>query len=58
MTEVLWSASIADSSQGQKSIAAFKTLQTVVYIRNDAETKHLEAFDRLQTEQEHFKQVM
>lgn len=58
MIEVLWSAPIADRSQGQKSITAFMTLQTVAYIRNDAETKHLQAFDCLQTEQEHFKQVM
>lgn len=34
------------------------TLQPVVYIRDDAETQHLQAFDCLQTEQEHFKQVM
>lgn len=58
MIEVLWSAPIADRSQGQKSITAFMTLQTVAYTRNDGETKQLQAFDHFQTEWEHFKQVM
>lgn len=39
-------------------MTGFMTLQPVAYIRDDTETQHLKAFDRLQTEQEHFKQVM
>lgn len=33
-------------------------LQPVAYTKDDVKTKHIQAIDNLQTEQEHFKQVI